>query len=473
MNDILATTYLDIDYEQFEEYGVFDPIINRDSPFFINVIRLKKATTPEFADSYEKINQYFRNIATILNAAQKKDRSDKLYREAVRRFEVFHEVNGINLGFAESTSGAGFGPVLSQQVIADAYDIIKTGTNDPELFHLIGLFEDNVGPDRLSDMIGTIILEDIQSYTLHVQHAFGINPQNYPKERFDDDGFLINPYKYCRIYFLPREILHELPIASCWEDVDRVITENKAIRSELNTLIGENWRDWAKSTAASKKSIIKRVIFEKPDVCRRIIDSYKDSDLDDLDFSQNIDYCILKLWQAIQPQLNFLFLQHSIEQIDSLSGARMAIRTFQEWVEDNGGWRTIQNLNTNKREKCVQSIIHLSAKQFIKDNNLDFSCEPDDGHGPVDFKISRGQDKTVIELKLSSNPQYMHGYQEQIRLYAKSEGTQNMIYIFVDVGNPVRRQKLENQIEEDKWSDETVPEVFIIDATEQLSASIW
>lgn len=189
MNDILATTYLDIDYEQFEEYGVFDPIINRDSPFFINVIRLKKATTPEFADSYEKINQYFRNIATILNAAQKKDRSDKLYREAVRRFEVFHEVNGINLGFAESTSGAGFGPVLSQQVIADAYDIIKTGTNDPELFHLIGLFEDNVGPDRLSDMIGTIILEDIQSYTLHVQHAFGINPQNYPKERFDDDGF--------------------------------------------------------------------------------------------------------------------------------------------------------------------------------------------------------------------------------------------------------------------------------------------
>ena len=62
MNDILATTYLDIDYEQFEEYGVFDPIINRDSPFFINVIRLKKATTPEFAHSYEKINQYFRNI---------------------------------------------------------------------------------------------------------------------------------------------------------------------------------------------------------------------------------------------------------------------------------------------------------------------------------------------------------------------------------------------------------------------------
>ena len=97
---------------------------------------------------------------------------------------------------------------------------------------------------------------------------------------------------------------------------------------------------------------------------------------------------------------------------------------YNKHVKVNREFTFLSRLNT-----IVQSIIHLSAKQFIKDNNLDFSCEPDDGHRPVDFKISRGQDKTVIELKLSSNPQYMHGYQEQIRLYAKSEGTQNMIYM--------------------------------------------
>lgn len=473
MNDILATTYLGIPFRRFKHYGVFDPIMNRDSPFFINVIRLKKAVTPEFAHSYGRINQYFNDIATILSFATKKDKTDKLYREAVRRFEVFHEVNGINLGFAASASGAGFGPILSQQVISDAYDIIQSGMRDPELFHLIGLFEDNVGPDRLSDMIGTIILQDIQSYTKRVQHDFGICPESYPNECFDNEGFLINPYKHCRVYFLPEEILHELPVAACWEDVDRVFTENNAIRKELNNLIGKNWDDWAKATKTSKKSILKKTIFEKPEVCRRIIDSYKDSDLSDLDFSKDFDYGILKLWQVIQSQINFLFLQHSASQIDSMTGAKMAIEIFQDWVENNGGWKIIQELDSSKREKSVQRLIHLAAKQFIADNNLDFSCEPDDGHGPVDFKISRGQDKTVIELKLSTNPQYMHGYQQQIRLYAKSENTQNMIYIFVDVGNSGRRKKLEEQVSDDQWSDEIVPKVVIINATEQLSASIW
>ncbi|MGX8705010.1 MAG: hypothetical protein ACSW8J_00380 [bacterium] len=473
MNDILATTYLGIGYKKFKKHGVFDPILNRDSPFFINVIRLKKAKTPEFAHSYEKINQYFDNIAMILNHADKKDKTDRFYREAVKRFEVFHEVNGINLGFADSASGAGFGSVLSHRVIFDAYDIIKSGTKDPELFHLIGLFEDNVGPDRLSDMIGTIILQDIQCYTRRVMRELGITPTKYPNERFDDDGFLVNPFKQCRMYFLPEEILHELPVAACWEDIDKVITENNAIRRELNVIIGSSWHDWVKSTAASKKSLLKRVIFENPEVCRRIIDSYRNSDLDDLDFKKDIDYCILKLWQVIQPQINFLFLQHSDTQIDSMTGAKMAIEIFQDWVENNGGWKIIQELDSAKREKGMQRLIHLAAKQFISDNNLDFSCEPDDGHGPVDFKVSRGQDKTVIELKLSSNSQYLHGYKVQIQQYAKSEKTQNMIYIFVDVGNPGRRKKLEELIEEDQLSDGIFPETIIIDATEQRSASNW
>ena len=86
----------------------------------------------------------------------------------------------------------------------------------------------------------------------------------------------------------------------------------------------------------------------------------------------------------------------------------------------------------------TQRLIHLSALQTVKINNLDFSCEVNNGHGPEDFKISRGNDKTVIELKLSSNSQYLHGYTDQIRQYAKSENTNKMIYVLIDVGNPIR-----------------------------------
>ena len=57
---------------------------------------------------------------------------------------------------------------------------------------------------------------------------------------------------------------------------------------------------------------------------------------------------------------------------------------------------------------------------------------------PVDLKFSRGQDITIIEVKLSSNAQYMHGYEIQVEEYAKAEQTDNIIYVLVDVGNSGR-----------------------------------
>lgn len=46
-------------------------------------------------------------------------------------------------------------------VLETAYDIVKAGIEEPEFFQLLALFQDNVGPDRLSDMIATLILPDI------------------------------------------------------------------------------------------------------------------------------------------------------------------------------------------------------------------------------------------------------------------------------------------------------------------------
>lgn len=39
MEDIFITEFFELDTE-FEELGVFDSIINNDSPFFINLLRL-------------------------------------------------------------------------------------------------------------------------------------------------------------------------------------------------------------------------------------------------------------------------------------------------------------------------------------------------------------------------------------------------------------------------------------------------
>lgn len=97
----------------------------------INIKRLRDTQVPEFKDSYDNINSYFRDFGLLLKAS--KNPGDKLYRTAVKKFD-FSEVRGINLGFSKGTRGAGFGPKLSSQIVKDASEIIKSGSEQPEIF---------------------------------------------------------------------------------------------------------------------------------------------------------------------------------------------------------------------------------------------------------------------------------------------------------------------------------------------------
>ena len=161
---ILFSTEFKIKTPIINKLGVFDALLDEDSNFFINIKRLQTTKVPEFSGSYKRVNDYFHNIGILLKAAKPYDIN---YRSALKHFN-FPEVNGINLGFSTSKRGAGFGIKLRDKIIKDAYDIIQSGSEQPEIFHLTGLFEENVGPDRLSDMVARIIANDIYSYSKRI-----------------------------------------------------------------------------------------------------------------------------------------------------------------------------------------------------------------------------------------------------------------------------------------------------------------
>ena len=464
--DILVSDYLKIEYTQLEEKGIFDAVVNRDSAFFINILRLKKATTEEFKGAYQRINDFFVELATLLENADDCVMTDKCFKTAYNRFN-FSEVNGVNLGFSASLSGSGFGPTLRRQVVKDAYVMVKKGIKAPELFHLMQLFEENVGADRLSDMIATIIYPDIEAFTRRVEAELGISEENYPDEMFKD-GLWINPYKKCPFLFLPKEILHELPIAKDWSEIDDVVFKNNVIRQEINFEIGEEWKKWA---ASDRKDYLKKHIFMEPEVCTRVLEGYKNADLDNYDLSEDDKYFLLKLWQRVKDDFAIESSYDKKQEIQSIDAASEIVEIFKDWVENNRGWSEILEAERKSREKSVQRLIHLSAKYYLEINNIDMSCEANEGPGPVDFKISRGNDKTVVELKLSSNQDYMHGYEEQVERYAKAERTENMLYVLVDVGNPIRVNKLVKQHEKDVAEGKWIPDVITINANQQVSAS--
>lgn len=221
---------------------------------------------------------------------------------------------------------------------------------------------------------------------------------------FRENGLAMNPYKGCEILFLPKDILHELPIAKCWDDIDRVVSENENIRREINEAVGEEWSRWY---ARDKKAYLKEHIFKDPGKCSRVIEGYRKSEVAKYDLNNDVEYFAATLIKTMKRE-GINFAVEGAREKDSFSAALDVLNIFRNWVEYNKGWDTIQGTESSKREKIVQRLIHLGSKNYISANDLDISFEPDAGRGPVDFKVNRGGDKTIVEIKLSTNTQYLN-----------------------------------------------------------------
>ena len=465
MDEIFVSEFFELD-DELDQLGVFDAIITKDSHFFINLLRLKRTAVPQFSDSYNNINIYFDNIMELLNHSEEK--GDKFYREALRRFS-FSGVNGINLGFSETGIDAGFGRTLSGQVISDAFDIVKSGSSQPEIFQLVGLFEDNVAADRLSDMIATLISDDIHAYTRWVNIELNINETKYPHIQFQD-GIAINPYKECELLYLPVDIIHELPIARDWNDINRVISENEAIRAEVNEAIGLEWKKMATS---QKKRYLKEHIFKNKERCSRVIKGYEEETVEKYNVNKNTEYFYADAFKKMRQSGVLDCLVHSdISEVSSWDAALNILSLCKEFIEDNKGWDIVQSVPTSKGEKTVQRLLHSSGAYYCEQHNIDMSFEANEGPGPVDLKVSRGNDKTVIEIKLSSNQDYLRGFTDQIEEYARAEHTDNRIYVYVQVGNnPGRDKKIQDEYNRRVESGQNPPLLYMIDSRVKKSAS--
>ena len=121
----------------------------------------------------------------------------------------------------------------------------------------------------------------------------------------------------------------------------------------------------------------------------------------------------------------------------------------------------------------VQKLLQFCGEYICVQNGMDMSFEANEGPGPVDLKVSNGNDKTIIEIKLSSNPKYMHGYENQIEEYARAEGCSQRIYVYIkNEDHPQRDAKIEQKYKDELRKGNNPPELFMIDAREKKSASI-
>jgi hypothetical protein len=465
------SNHFEITQSQVSSLGFWDATLNVDAKLFIDPLLLRGSQHPEMQQADSTYKQFFTDVIKLLVASQKEN--DVAWRAAYKKL-LFREIKGTCLGYgAASISGRGFGPKLSQRITATAKEIVKLGVRDPDLFIVLPLLEEDVGPDLISDMTTSIILPNLLQFNERVQAQLKLE-----RETFEIAGIsvqlAVNPVETQRtpILLVPADVLRDLPVANDWEDISRAAHENSMLRSKVNTLIGEIWQI---KTRKNKDAIRGRVLTSY-DAFAALLQSIHETNPSSYNFANDPEGIFV--WRRIHETVAKQFplalkapelfdLDHAQEVVSQI------IVQFQHLIENRGMSKELWHDGKRRNEKSVQRIFFAVADSYCKANNLDLSPEADTGTGEIDFKFSYGYDSRVlVEIKLSDHSHVVGGYEKQLEAYKKAEQTMKAFYVVVDVGKLGKKGeqilKLKNRKEQEGFPTSSV--VFI-DGSIKASAS--
>ncbi len=465
---IQLSDHLGVNEADLERLDVLDAIVGLDTRLFVDPFLFEETTIPEFAEARAKIKTYYGQILKLLVASRATD--DKAWKEAWKRL-TFKEIPGVSIGYgAKSGDGNGVGLVLAAKLLKSAKEIIDMGILDPELFELLGLLEEQFGPDRLSDMTLFILKEDFYKFTERICSELKIT--NTVRVNLNGTTYVLpkHPYREKPIIFLPRQVLKDLPVALSFDDVDRVVSHNEELRKKINEMIG---RDWSERV---KKSEVRRKVFSSPDFFKEVVELYKKAKPEPYDFKEDpaSEATGYKKGQAsakANPIKLSLPEHFTIKDVEGV--VKKIIDQFKKNIELNGLNETLFVNGRARHERYSQVAFFAVADSYCNANNLDLSREPSAGSGPVDFKVAAGyKERVLVEIKKSSNGSVLKGYQNQLPAYEKSESTETSFYVILRVNDSEGQIEQVKKIEElAAKSGKRVPHVVVIDARLKPSAS--
>ena len=252
-----------------ESKGVFDGFIDIDSRLHIDPSLLRNTRIKEFKNAQDDFENYFQEVLTLIKYSKKE--GDKLWNKAWEKLQ-FKERGNIALGYSkDGTKGSAIGPILARNILTTASEIVKIGINDPIIFELIGIVEDNIGADRISDMTAVILYHNLLAFTKRIAAELKIKTKTFEIEEIIYE-LPKNNVTGEHIVFIPKKLLSGLPIAESWDDIDIVGKYNERLRNKLNKIIGKSWKSVIRKL---NKKDLKQLLLENPEAFRDLIRQYK------------------------------------------------------------------------------------------------------------------------------------------------------------------------------------------------------
>lgn len=428
--------YLNVDEEEFRKNGIYNGYIWFDTPLFINPKLLEKTKIIELKNSDNKITKHFEITLLLLKSTKNKDFDDNFGAALLKHFH-FPEPNGIGLGTAyNSIDGNGLTGITAKEALKKTKDILDLGIEDPQIYKILSLIQENISVDRISDMIANIIYEDLLVFTENMVKKMKIKCE---------ETFEYHNRKYVipkrpngkNIIFLPMEILSEIPIEANGYDIYDIIQENEKIKAYFGEMFEKATKTYILSI--QKKEMFNFIMKDKS-IIETLLLKVKNKEAHQYNFVEDI----LDLFSTNEYMKEFLKNNKDLvtikENMDLFNVVGTLLNRYKFAIENLGineelyyvnqlGLRVPKNEVTSHR----LFILMLEAAKLLNGYRYDF--EPKVGNGQLEFKIfskDNADEIVLVEFKLNKN-KIIHGYKVQLPIYMKRFEAKKAYYVIIEV----------------------------------------
>jgi hypothetical protein len=399
----------------------FDPVLSVDTKLFVDPFLIFTDTDPTWAKAHDRIIAHFQEAFELLADAGCDPKSVG-FASAIRMLQ-FPEPPETCLGYtSRGTGGAGSGKGFAKFIASSMCDAVGRGIVELRHFEQLGILEEGIGPDRISDITCTILKPELISYTQQIAGQRGV-PMHLHRVRagaFDSrrHGFVnvdmelpTNPATGGPLLLVPERFLRDLPSinADDWWDAMR----STELRDEFNSELHGNIRKKDIVTIAKRHP-------DKVDAWVRARESRPSKAYDLV-----ADPLGVYQWSSAARRYvrtHPVKIGHASDAAEFAAVIDVIVDRFRHFVEENGGWRLLWHKGAEKPEEAAQLVFLGIAMAYCEANGIVVDREVQLGRGPVDFKFSNGYEhRALLEVKKVENGKFWNGLRAQLLSYMKSD----------------------------------------------------
>lgn len=481
------TDVFNVSSETLENYGAFNVSLISDMPLFIDPFLLFSSTKKEYQELHKQILLY-------LAFLKKKADEGLTDHVLIKSWYSFPEMKQNWLGYSQiGNAGKGLGRSFAtnmHSVMPSAFkDLGNEQITASSHLEKVGLFNNGVGRDNISDFTTNLILDYLLKYTeafakCHLEaslcRAFSVRKAyfDYELERWMPREYFLPCFQDDYVILTPKDLLtrdetwiNHREMIERFDEISESI-ENEELRAHINNYLRSKIPVQLRKKDRDK--VIKYARWETIKQYPELIEYYINTKEQEKEQAKSVaDDNVRDVQQFLVDNVQLFLTTNSLDSrfydippdasyVETLK----RIHYLKNCIENKDGYKVFYvDGKPIKRELYLQLIF-----RFVwYGSPFDVNREVNNGRGPADYKVSFGADNaTVVEFKLASNSSLKKNLANQLEKYQAANDTRfgvKVIMFFSDeelnkVNTILRELNLDNQ-----------PNVILIDARQKVSAS--